>query len=309
MDSVAPFVCQRIVDTAMARGVDPKDLQRPVGAARVPLASLERLWASAVRAEPALPVEVARSLRLDDLHLLGFLLNTAPTGMHAVSALSRFYGLLSTAASFSMHQLSDRVLLRFESARAVSPLISQAALLQTISCARQLMPALDVKRIFTRAESVALLRDFAECPVERSKRDEIVLGLRTLQAPCQKGQARLFEYLWGRAEEARAPLFEVAAQTWSARASAAIDRAPAATAEDLARELGVSPRTLRRRLKEEGASLGALRDDVREKIARRSAAQGVSQARVAHDLGYSDQSSLCRALRRARAREARESPC
>lgn len=307
MDSVAPFVCQRIVETAMARGVDPKDLPAQIGAERVPLASLERLWASAVRAEPTLPVEVARSLRLDDLHLLGFLLNTAPTGMHAVRALSRFYGLLSTAARFSLHRLSDRVALRFESARAVSPLISQAALLQTISCARQLMPALDVKRIFTRAESVALLRDFAECPVERSKRDEIVLGLRALQAPCQKGQARLFEYLWGRAEEARAPLF--AAQSWSARASAAIDRAPAATAEDLALKLGVSPRTLRRRLKEEGASLGALRDEAREKIARRSVAQGVSQAQVAHDLGYSDQSSLCRALRRARAREARESPC
>jgi AraC-like DNA-binding protein len=74
----------------------------------------------------------------------------------------------------------------------------------------------------------------------------------------------------------------------------------ASTAEDdVARALGVGPRTLRRQLAEEGTTLRAVFDEVRLEVAiERLRLPEVSIAQLAFELGFSDQTALSRAFRR-----------
>lgn len=67
--------------------------------------------------------------------------------------------------------------------------------------------------------------------------------------------------------------------------------------EEAARELHVSPRTLHRRLQDEGASFRAVKDALRRDLAlARLAKPGESVARVAAELGYSEPSAFFRAF-------------
>ena len=67
--------------------------------------------------------------------------------------------------------------------------------------------------------------------------------------------------------------------------------------EEAARELHLSPRTLHRRLNDEGASFRAIKDALRRDLAlARLAKPGGSVARVAAELGYSEPSAFFRAF-------------
>jgi AraC-like DNA-binding protein len=66
----------------------------------------------------------------------------------------------------------------------------------------------------------------------------------------------------------------------------------------VSRELAVSPRTLQRRLREEGTSLREQTDAVRRRQATRLLAEGKTRLSVAMRLGYSDDRTLRRAMRR-----------
>ncbi len=82
------------------------------------------------------------------------------------------------------------------------------------------------------------------------------------------------------------------------------------TQNDVARQLGMSRRTLQRRLEEHGYSYTELRDEVREQQARELLAEPDRTIRsIAHELGYNQVSSFHRAFKRWTGRtplEARE---
>lgn len=69
--------------------------------------------------------------------------------------------------------------------------------------------------------------------------------------------------------------------------------------EQLAHTLNLSPRTLDRHLKAEGAGFRQLATDVTVDKARELLAQGRSVTSVAHELGYTDASNFARAFRKA----------
>jgi AraC-like DNA-binding protein len=71
------------------------------------------------------------------------------------------------------------------------------------------------------------------------------------------------------------------------------------THEEVTANLGIHPRTLQRRLREEGVSFEAIKDEVRRDIALRYLRQpGVSLTRVAAMVGYSEPSVLSRSCYR-----------
>ncbi len=81
---------------------------------------------------------------------------------------------------------------------------------------------------------------------------------------------------------------------------AALDRSdPAPTLLMLARELGLSAATLRRRLEDEGATWGHLKDEVRRDLALHHLAAGrLSVGDIAALLGFNDASTFYRAFRK-----------
>jgi AraC-like DNA-binding protein len=72
-----------------------------------------------------------------------------------------------------------------------------------------------------------------------------------------------------------------------------------ASVQDVALMLNVHPRTLQRRLTEEGTTFEKMRDDVRREMAQAHLANDVVPlAQVAHILGYANQSVLTRSCLR-----------
>jgi len=94
---------------------------------------------------------------------------------------------------------------------------------------------------------------------------------------------------------------QASAPRWSSRLGPAIAASLAGgdlSLQVMARRLALSPRTLQRRLEEEGTSWRGMVDAVRRDRAAWLLAQGFSKSAVAARLGYQDDRALRRALRR-----------
>jgi len=104
--------------------------------------------------------------------------------------------------------------------------------------------------------------------------------------------------------------FPRAAMTLSARARAVINRCLAdgsCTHEYVASVIGLHPRTLQRRLREEGTTFEEIKDGVRRDVALRCLKQrSIPLVRVAEILGYSETSVLSRSCYRWFARSPRQ---
>jgi AraC-like DNA-binding protein len=82
------------------------------------------------------------------------------------------------------------------------------------------------------------------------------------------------------------------------RRAAAAGLAQEVTLETIARQLGVSARTLRRNLEQEGTTLRAVVDEVRRERADELLAAGRPVKEIAFGLGFSEPSAFSRAYKR-----------
>ncbi|HVP29803.1 MAG TPA: helix-turn-helix transcriptional regulator [Myxococcota bacterium] len=80
------------------------------------------------------------------------------------------------------------------------------------------------------------------------------------------------------------------------------------TLADVARKLGVSPRTLRRRLAEVNTTYRQQLDDVLAARALDLLAEGIRSEEIAHSLGFSDASAFRRAFKRWTGRSPASHP-
>ena len=92
-----------------------------------------------------------------------------------------------------------------------------------------------------------------------------------------------------------------ATTAWTARLQALLARRlphQDVSLASVSRELAVSPRTLQRRLREEGTSLREQTDAARRREATLLLAEGETKLSVAMRIGYSDDRTLRRAMQR-----------
>jgi AraC-like DNA-binding protein len=68
--------------------------------------------------------------------------------------------------------------------------------------------------------------------------------------------------------------------------------------EVVAKRLGLTARSLQRRLKDENTSFNAVREDVRQQLSRRYLEEGLSIAEISFLLGFSEPSAFFRAFKR-----------
>jgi AraC-like DNA-binding protein len=124
----------------------------------------------------------------------------------------------------------------------------------------------------------------------------IVIPSRVLaMPPASGGHAAMAAFFTRHLEE---HLRALAPETTGARTIAALLRGGEADLETLASRLQMSPRTLQRRLADEGVSLRVLAEDARRARASALLEGGASIAEVAYTLGYSEPSAFHRAFRR-----------
>jgi AraC-like DNA-binding protein len=130
---------------------------------------------------------------------------------------------------------------------------------------------------------------------------QILFPARILELPMRAADTTLGEVLLRQAEEllARQP---TASDSWTDRVRGLVYERfgrEDTRLEALARQLSVSARSLQRRLSDEGTSLAAIEDEVRQALARRYVADpSLGLAEVAYLLNFSDLSGFYRAFRR-----------
>ncbi|MCA9581914.1 MAG: AraC family transcriptional regulator [Myxococcales bacterium] len=257
--------------------------------------------------DTGLPFRYAVTITPDDFGAMGLAFKTAATVREALERLMRYILVLSDSLAYELCEDGSawafHVLGRPPHRRGAA-LANEAALAAIISLLRQVatVPVTPTAVSFRHPKpSDSGAHDaFFGCPVRWSaERDALWFDEATLQVPAKLADAGLSSYLLAHLEDQRARL---ATQTTESRVYRAVVDSLCDGSPDrvrIAQSLGMSDRTLRRRLADEGTTFRVLVDRARQDAARSLLARpDHSLADIAYLTGFADQSAFQRAFKR-----------
>lgn len=310
-----------VLDGLTHAGCDGRALARRAGlpaeglsgeSARVPTERLSGLWrlGLAVTNDPCLGIKVASHWHFGQLRLTDYLFGTAATLAEALEGLERYSAVLNTAANeIRLTGGEGGYMTVTYQIRSGDPDVdlaaSQFALASVLFHARHALGR-EVRPAYLGLMAAAPLRhrDLAShFGVGRidfgAESCTMTLAPADLACPLPDAAPRLRTVLLEHATSAIAA--QAAALTWKGWLREVV---AAHLADDglslsaAARRLALSPRTLQRRLEEEGTTWREFSDAVRRERTGQLLAQGMNATAVAAHVGFSD----ARALRGARRR-------
>ncbi|MEE4173654.1 MAG: AraC family transcriptional regulator ligand-binding domain-containing protein [Xanthomonadales bacterium] len=238
---------------------------------------------------------------------LGFAVVTAPTLKASLDVLLRFMGIRAPFLWSSGARDGDQFVFRFFDAVDMGDqretLIELAALSLQGLIERPLGREIQGASLsFAYAEPVygeALAGAFHCTLAFGAEHHALRLPVAWLEQPCALSDEAMHRYLLHRCEE------ELATSSGGLPTEVTVRRALLATPglipglAEVARTQHISTRTLIRRLKREGTTFQAIRDDVRQTLARDHLVNSdLTIAEIAWRLGYQDPSNFGRAFRR-----------
>jgi len=255
----------------------------------------------------ALPMRYGDALRVDDTGALGLAMKTAPTVADALHRLVRYVLVLSDTLDYEMRDEPQGPTFTLNGRphhRRGAALANECALAAITSTLRQIVGSRLVPReVMFRHAAPATDRPHREyfgCPVVFSAPvDGIGLTSGQLAQPTLLGDEGLSIFLLAQLDELRARTSErsLVSAVRGAVADALPDGQPSKS--QIARRLGMSERTLHRRLAEQGESFQTLATQARCEAARSLLRSGDHNlAAVAFLTGFSDQSAFTRAFKR-----------
>jgi len=307
-----------MVRTAGARGIETADLLAGAGLtrefledpdARIPGPTVIALW-NALRertADPALQLVAPTTLPFGAYHVIDYLVATSATVGEGIQRFARFFLLIAEAVTLTVDQDDDEhclCLARADGGPVPAVYVDYvfAALVSRIRM--RIRPDLQVRRVELRQSEPLAIAPYCEvfCAPVRfgAAADRLCFSAEQWNAPTENPDAALARVL---EEHARilAQRLPQAAVGFTADVQKTIAAAPpeAGSAEDVARALNVSVRTLQRKLVATGTTFREVSERVRGRLAEGYLTDPeVSIAEVAFLLGFSDQSSFNRAFRR-----------
>ena len=288
---------------ASEAGLDPAALADPD--ARVPLAAHLRLWTQLARQPVGL--ELGARLGLAGMGVIGYAMQHGATVADALAWQHRFRAVIHPDVVPALERRGALAMLARPVAPAFvrlrEPVEAQAAAIVSVIRTLTGKPVAPVQVAFpmVRPADPGRQERFLGCPVAWSApRLEVGFDAAILDLPLPRSEPRLFGYLARRAEELHAAL--PVESSWSARARRELGACLAhgePRLGELARRLGVSDRTLHRRLDAEHTGFAALLDEARREralllVEDRTLAVG----ELAFLLGYSEPAAFIRAFRR-----------
>lgn len=263
-------------------------------------ALLERIAAAD---DHGLPFRYARTVRPDDFGAMGLGMKTAPTLRGALERLVRYISVITDSLAYELVDEGTLVIHGRSVRERGERLANEAALAAVTACLRAIAVrhvdpvAVDLRH---HPPDLAEHRVFFGCPVYAgADRDALHFAPETLTIATRLADDGLSAFLLARLDdlreaEADRPLEDrVRRVVGDSLCDGAVSKAV------VARRLGMSERTLHRRLAERGASFRSVADQ-----ARRDAAESLlmgtrhSLAEVAFLTGFSDQTAFQRAFKR-----------
>lgn len=284
------------------------ELDEPDG--RIALPRLYKLWEVADRrwGRPALGLETGAAVPVGAYDVLDYLVLTAPTLGEGIADLARSFPLVTRTVGFRAHQEGALVVCILEWARApvgIEVHLRDYSLAAVARRAREASGVVPV-RVELAGPPLTTACHYAEvfgAPARlHARRDAVVFTACAWRTPLPRSDVRLHRML----QQHAAFLLERSAglepDHLTERVRAEL-RPPLGSTlpsiDAVARRLGLSVRSLQRRLQLEGTSFAALVDEVRAGLARdylRDRRLGIGE--VAHRLGFSEPSAFSRAFRR-----------
>ncbi|HKO51522.1 MAG TPA: AraC family transcriptional regulator [Polyangiaceae bacterium] len=289
-------------------GVPPEALDTPE--APLPLSAIFGGWAAAMRAlrDDGLPVHVARTFSIEHYSVLGFAVMTAASGREAIARVLRFTALLTDGGRWEMEETADALHARWlrTGERSLGHrAANESVLAEFVQLSRQilvgdLVPFAVSFRHAAPADTRSHTEHFGVSPRWQADADELVLPKSFLTAVPRFANPALslhFESLAQRLLQDTSSASSTTARVRLAILDALPDGEPASTA--IAKQLGMSERTLRRALANEQESFRALVEAVRkERASLLISDRRASLAEVAFSLGFSELSAFSRAFKR-----------
>lgn len=287
-------------------GIDPAELARE----RWPIDHITRLWRAAVRCtqDPGFGLKAGSQVGPGNFNVVGYLLQSAPTLRAAIAAVQRYQRLISDGGRFQLIPGADASWVVYHPRQgelAFSPHQIEAVLAAVVSFARwitgQPLRPRQVQFSQPRIGPAAGYREAFGCPVAFEQAfSGVLLDNAVLDAPLPQADAQLARLHHQHAAQRLAGLHEGGAllpqlRAWIASALPA--RVP--TRAEAAQVLGLSERTLARRLQAQQLSFAQLLDATRRDAALHAVAQpGLELAGIGQALGYAEPAVFWRAFRR-----------
>lgn len=315
--SVAISWVGTVLAAAQRQGVSRQALLAQAGLAldalqleRWPIDDITRLWRAAVQCtqNASFGLEAGSQVGPDNFNVVGELLQASATLREAIAALQKYQRLISDGGRFQMLAGAPASWLIYhprQGALAFSPHQVEAVLAAVLAFVRGAMGAAvrpqQVQFSQPRVGPLAAYRRVFACPLAFEQAfNGVLLDNALLDAPLARADARRARWHQQQAAARLAGLTQGGALAQELRAwmGAALTRRVPTRAE-AARALGVSERTLARRMQARGLSFSGLLDAVRREAALQAVAQGEQPlAEIAQALGFAEPAVFWRAFRR-----------
>lgn len=315
---VAAFWVKGLAEAFKDEGLDVRALFREAGVdlaaldnpdLRVPSETVGLLWRLAVKwsGNPAIGLAAACVPKPAQFDVVCYAMMSSPDLRGLLARLARYFRVISDLVSFTVTESQEGFRGRLKLADDETGMAWQHyafSLLSLLSLIRWIMMRdlhpLAVELITTAEDEVHPYQEAFECPLRLGASANVLLFSHAdVDLPLPTAQPRLASVHERVVGEYLARLDHPNTRT---RVRAAIpahfaDGEPRRAA--VARALGMSERTLQRRLEAEGASFRAILDETRKELAQRYFKQGnLALAHIAYLLGFNDQSSFFRAAKR-----------
>ncbi len=316
--SITSVTPQALLHACAQRGISTRQILRGARiapstlinpAARIPAEQVAVLWQKARQAagEDSIAVDAARHLPIGSYRVFDYLLLSSANGEQGLRHVIESYPLLNEAFQFSLVQgckHSSIALSRIDGGVHLPRLYVLyifSAILVRLEHMLGFRPAMREFRIAAPAgRSIEGLQAWFGAPLRFGQaRNEIIFDSRLLAQPSLHADPALCEVLWHHAKGLMRR--ESPGTDFIAAVRAAIAPRPglcSATLTEVASHLAMSPRTIQRRLAENGLTFLQLADEVRRERSMSLLAEATPLGEVAYQLGFSEPSSFHRAFKR-----------
>jgi AraC-like DNA-binding protein len=314
--SIAAVFCYRTLQAALAAGVDPAALPKleVTGKSgleeRIPFGRYVELWESLMRAsqKPGLPVRMAERITTSDYDAIGFACMTRATFGEALHQAVRFARVWTDASRWilSVDERAVSLAVEIEEPHRLGVRCGvESVVVEMIHAGRVLTgipyAPLEVRFRHDRPRDTSDHERFLACPIVwGAPQNEIVVDADMLDKPLLKADPGLAAYFERHAAALLARFAEPEGMEYRLRSAIAAELPRGVpTLESIAPQLGMSTRTLRRRLQELETTFREVLDATRCELAKRYLAdQALPVGAVGFMVGFSEPSTFHRAFKR-----------
>jgi AraC-like DNA-binding protein len=315
MYTISDAALQRLASDLRAASIDPAPIFAAVGAPLVASPQVRHAWSlmMSVKAEAArqtgdlsVGLRLATQSDLREMDVLGVLVAHQPTVGDALRAFIEHQAVWQVGPVTTLEVDGDLAVLRYFSPPEGDPTGAAVDVQQSLAAYIRHATSLTGRRLalrnvsFTQArprDVSAFVEVFGRVPMTFSaEADLLVFDASFLALPVRGADPSVTPFLAQLAAEVGTAL-PTTSLLEQVRQAVLLELPQVASVEDVARRLGMSRRTLARRLAEEDTSFRGVVDETRRGMAERLVSQDdLALAEIAWRLGFSSPSSFHRAF-------------